>query len=388
MVSPDSGDGKTFFAANLAVDAGAAGRPHAAGRRRHARPAPARGVRPRQQRRPVGHPVAAAPTAQVIQQVPGVPSLFVLPVGITPPNPLELVERPAFGLLMRELAAKFDHVVVDTPAARLRRRRRRDRRALRRGAGGRAQGRQRASSALQDLVASVRRQPGQAGRRRLQRVLNVTRAARRRSGDGMPTGARPAHVRPSGFALSLPLHGRVLGWLRCVFVTVPDLLGLAAHDLGHRRAGPRPDHPGASALAAVPASAHDAGGAAPQPAAVAGLAAACVCAVLLYAFGRSQVIVDARGRLADPAAGWRCCCCSSARAALRLAWFPLFFLIFMVPAARARWSARCHGAAEVAPSRPWPASLLYAAGLPGGPHRRHPDGRASTSCWWPTPAPA
>ena len=36
---------------------------------------------------------------------------------ITPPNPLELVERPAFGLLVRELLSKFDHVVVDTPAA-------------------------------------------------------------------------------------------------------------------------------------------------------------------------------------------------------------------------------------------------------------------------------
>jgi len=55
--------------------------------------------------------------SQVVQQVPGVPSLFLLPVGITPPNPLELVERPAFGLLMRELISKFDHVVVDTPAA-------------------------------------------------------------------------------------------------------------------------------------------------------------------------------------------------------------------------------------------------------------------------------
>ncbi len=53
----------------------------------------------------------------MVQQVPGVTSLFLLPVGITPPNPLELVERPAFGLLMRELVSKFDHVVVDTPAA-------------------------------------------------------------------------------------------------------------------------------------------------------------------------------------------------------------------------------------------------------------------------------
>jgi Mrp family chromosome partitioning ATPase len=43
--------------------------------------------------------------------------LFVLPVGTTPPNPQELVERPAFGLLLRELVAKFDHVIVDTPAA-------------------------------------------------------------------------------------------------------------------------------------------------------------------------------------------------------------------------------------------------------------------------------
>jgi protein-tyrosine kinase len=53
----------------------------------------------------------------VIQQVNSVPSLFVLPVGTTPPNPLELIERQAFGLLMQELASKFDHVIVDTPAA-------------------------------------------------------------------------------------------------------------------------------------------------------------------------------------------------------------------------------------------------------------------------------
>ena len=47
----------------------------------------------------------------------GIPNLFVLPVGIAPPNPLELLECPAFGALLRELVAEFDHVVVDTPAA-------------------------------------------------------------------------------------------------------------------------------------------------------------------------------------------------------------------------------------------------------------------------------
>src|SRR5690606_31993694 len=57
--------------------------------------------------------------SNVIQPVKQLPSLFVLPVGTTPPNPLELVERPAFGLLIRELLTKFDRVIVDTPAASL-----------------------------------------------------------------------------------------------------------------------------------------------------------------------------------------------------------------------------------------------------------------------------
>jgi capsular exopolysaccharide synthesis family protein len=54
--------------------------------------------------------------SNVIQQVPAVPGLYVMPVGIIPPNPVELVERPEFKLLMQELISKFDHVIVDTPA--------------------------------------------------------------------------------------------------------------------------------------------------------------------------------------------------------------------------------------------------------------------------------
>ncbi len=116
VVSPDSGDGKTFFAANLAVVlAQLGGRTLLVdGDLRHPRQHELFGL---DSSAGLSNILNGRAEAQVIRQVGGVPSLFVLPVGITPPNPLELVERPAFGLLMRELLVKFDHVVVDTPAA-------------------------------------------------------------------------------------------------------------------------------------------------------------------------------------------------------------------------------------------------------------------------------
>lgn len=116
VTSPNAGDGKSFFSANLAVTLAQLGSRtllvdgDLRGPRQHAvfgldNAAGLSGI------------LSGRAESKVIQQVPGVPSLFVLPVGITPPNPLELVERPAFGLLIRELLSKFDHVVVDTPAA-------------------------------------------------------------------------------------------------------------------------------------------------------------------------------------------------------------------------------------------------------------------------------
>ena len=115
VVSPDTGDGKTYFAANLAVALAQLGG------RTLLVDADMRGPRQHEvfslsNKAGLSGILSGRAESQVVQQVPGVPSLFVLPVGITPPNPLELVERPAFGLLMRELATKFDHVIVDTPA--------------------------------------------------------------------------------------------------------------------------------------------------------------------------------------------------------------------------------------------------------------------------------
>lgn len=118
VISPESGDGKTFFAANLAVVLAQLG-----GRTlvvdadmRHGRLHQVFGV---DNRAGLSGILAGRTEAKTIQQVSGIPNLFVLPVGSVPPNPLELVERPAFGLLMRELLGKFDYVVVDTPTASL-----------------------------------------------------------------------------------------------------------------------------------------------------------------------------------------------------------------------------------------------------------------------------
>jgi protein-tyrosine kinase len=116
VVSPDSGDGKTFFAANMAVALAQLGG------RTLLVDADLRGPRQHEvfgleNKAGLSGILSGRAEAKVIQQIEGVPSLFILPVGIRPPNPLELVERPAFGLLIRELLAKFDHVVVDTPAA-------------------------------------------------------------------------------------------------------------------------------------------------------------------------------------------------------------------------------------------------------------------------------
>jgi protein-tyrosine kinase len=117
VLSPSVGDGKTYLAANLAVAFSQLG-----GRTLLV---DADMRTPRQQQvfeidsatSGLSGILSGRAEHNVIQRVSGLPSLYLLPVGVIPPNPLELVQRPAFGLLMHELLSKFDHVVVDTPAA-------------------------------------------------------------------------------------------------------------------------------------------------------------------------------------------------------------------------------------------------------------------------------
>lgn len=117
VVSPNVGDGKSFFAANLAVGFSQLG-----GRTLLV---DADMRTPRQQEifgieeagLGLSGVLSGRAESNVIRPVDDLPSLYVMPVGVVPPNPLELVQGPAFSLLISELLLKFDYVVVDTPAA-------------------------------------------------------------------------------------------------------------------------------------------------------------------------------------------------------------------------------------------------------------------------------
>jgi len=116
IISAGVGDGKTYFAANLAIVFAQLG-----GRTllvdadlRNSRQHQVFGL---SNGAGLSTILSGRAESQVIQQADGVSNLFVLPAGPLPPNPAELAERPAFGLLMRELTSKFDYVIVDTPAA-------------------------------------------------------------------------------------------------------------------------------------------------------------------------------------------------------------------------------------------------------------------------------
>jgi len=118
ILSPEVGDGKTYVAANLAVvlsQLGGRGTLLIDADMRSPRHQDLFGIEPGAAG--LSTALSARAEARAIQPIGDLPSLHVLPAGPPPPNPLELLQRPRFGLLVKELLGTFDHVVVDTPAA-------------------------------------------------------------------------------------------------------------------------------------------------------------------------------------------------------------------------------------------------------------------------------
>jgi protein-tyrosine kinase len=116
VISANQGDGKTFFSANIAVVLSQLGG------RTLVVDADMRGPRLHEvfnisNNTGLSGLLSGRSAAQAICAIPDLPSLFLLPGGPIPPNPIELIERPAFSILLAELVNKFDYVIVDTPAA-------------------------------------------------------------------------------------------------------------------------------------------------------------------------------------------------------------------------------------------------------------------------------
>ncbi|MGZ5181597.1 MAG: chain length determinant protein tyrosine kinase EpsG, partial [Ramlibacter sp.] len=114
IVSPGPGEGRSYITANLAVLFSQMGK------RTLVIDADLR--KPRQHRI-FGLPgkvglsalLAGRAGAEVMCDIPQLPGLTVLPAGVLPPNPQELLSRPGFARLLQSLRASYEVILVDTP---------------------------------------------------------------------------------------------------------------------------------------------------------------------------------------------------------------------------------------------------------------------------------
>ena len=116
IVSPNQGDGRSWFAANLATAFAQAGERTL--------------LIDADMRRPRQHEMfnindslglAALLTGragkEIARRIHSELRLFVVPAGVLPPNPQELLTRPAFEVVLTKFASQFDVVIIDTPPA-------------------------------------------------------------------------------------------------------------------------------------------------------------------------------------------------------------------------------------------------------------------------------
>ena len=116
VVSPGSGEGRSWVIANLAVLFSQLGKRTLLidADLRHPRQHQIFGLPGR-----IGLSAVLAGRAgwEAVCEVKALPDLFVLPAGAVPPNPQELLARPGFAKLLAATRSNYEVILVDTPAA-------------------------------------------------------------------------------------------------------------------------------------------------------------------------------------------------------------------------------------------------------------------------------
>ena len=117
VVSAGSGDGKSFIAANLAIVFAQQGERTLLidGDLRTTQDTGQQAQFKIDRNAGLSGILAGRAGMEVAQQVPGLPGLSVISAGAVPPNPQELLGRPAFGQLLMAASTEFDVVLIDTP---------------------------------------------------------------------------------------------------------------------------------------------------------------------------------------------------------------------------------------------------------------------------------
>src|SRR5712692_10666447 len=118
IVSPGSGEGRSYVAANLAVVFSQLGE------RTLVIDADLRAPRQHRifnvpDRVGLSAVLSGRADASAVVPVPEFGTLWLLPAGGCPPNPQELLSREALAVFLRELRADFDVILFDTPPAKL-----------------------------------------------------------------------------------------------------------------------------------------------------------------------------------------------------------------------------------------------------------------------------
>ncbi len=118
VTSPETAEGRSYVAANLAVVFSQLGARTLLvdADLRNPRQAQIFGL-------PSGHGLSTLLSGRTEHKatfpVAGLARMSVLPAGPLPPNPQELLSRPAFAALVKDLQSLYDVVIIDTPPARL-----------------------------------------------------------------------------------------------------------------------------------------------------------------------------------------------------------------------------------------------------------------------------